>query len=322
MTEEILYPPDSKVQGDNMGPTWVLSAPDRSHVGPMNLAIRECHDTSGVPFIKKVPSINRTGVLFNFNHSMISNYIHYKAWDEITIPKLQWCNVFFSPLYAGIILCMCPANERHCYNVMPSLIGWKHTWNGPWCTKFALQYIGYLSLCQSHCHDELLGFDDTAIWLIETDWSWYLNNLIVWCCCHSDPSVWCHVPSKLCTWLQYNLILNYCLLTHWGRVTHICVSKLIIIGSDNGLAPGQRQAIIWTNAGKLIIGPLGTNFGGILIEILTLSFMKMRLKVSSVKRRPFFLGLNVLNHSHSISIDILLIQLHDLSCYDNLITWF
>ena len=37
-------------------------------------------------------------------------------------------------------------------------------------------------------------------------------------------------------------------LTHWGRVTHICVGKLAIIGSDNGLSPGRRQAIIWTNA--------------------------------------------------------------------------
>ena len=32
--------PDSKVNGANMGPTWVLSAPDGPHVGPMNLAIR------------------------------------------------------------------------------------------------------------------------------------------------------------------------------------------------------------------------------------------------------------------------------------------
>ena len=47
-------------------------------------------------------------------------------------------------------------------------------------------------------------------------------------------------------------------LAHWGRVTHICVSKLIIIGSDNGLPPGRRQAIIWTNADILLIGPLGT----------------------------------------------------------------
>ena len=76
-------------------------------------------------------------------------------------------------------------------------------------------------------------------------------------------------------------------LTHWGRVTHIYVSKLTIIGSDNGLSPDRRQAIIWTNAGLLLIGPLGTNFSEILIEILTFSFKKMRLKVSSAKRRPF-----------------------------------
>ena len=85
------------------------------------------------------------------------------------------------------------------------------------------------------------------------------------------------------------------ILSHWDRVTHICVGNLTIIGSDNGLSPGRRQAIIWTNAGILLIGPLGTNFSENLIEILTFSFTKMRLKVSSSKWRPFCLGLNVLN---------------------------
>ena len=32
---------DSKVHGANMGPTWVLSAPDGPHVGPMNLTIKQ-----------------------------------------------------------------------------------------------------------------------------------------------------------------------------------------------------------------------------------------------------------------------------------------
>ena len=84
------------------------------------------------------------------------------------------------------------------------------------------------------------------------------------------------------------------MLTHWGRVTHICVSKPTIIGSDNGLSPDRCQAIIWTNAGLLLIGPLGTNFSEILIEILAVSFKKMRLKVSPEKLRPFCLGLNML----------------------------
>ena len=80
-------------------------------------------------------------------------------------------------------------------------------------------------------------------------------------------------------------------LTHWGRVTHICVNKITIIGSDNGLSP----AITWTNVGILLIGPLGTNFGEMLIEIRTFSFKKIHLKMSSGKWRPSCLGLNVLN---------------------------
>ena len=84
------------------------------------------------------------------------------------------------------------------------------------------------------------------------------------------------------------------MLTHWGRVTHICVGKLTIIGSDNGLSPGRRQAIIWTNAEILLIGPLGTNFSENLIGIQIFSFKKMHLKMSSAKWRLFRLGLNEL----------------------------
>ena len=70
-------------------------------------------------------------------------------------------------------------------------------------------------------------------------------------------------------------------------------SDLTIIGSDNRLPPGRRQTIIWTNAGILLIGPLGTNFSEILAEIITFSFKKMYFKVSFAKWRPFCLGLNV-----------------------------
>ena len=77
-------------------------------------------------------------------------------------------------------------------------------------------------------------------------------------------------------------------------MTHICVSELIIIGSDNGLSPGRRQAIFLTNAGILLIIPLGTNFNEILIETYTFSFKKIHLKMSSGKWRPFCLGLSVL----------------------------
>ena len=92
--------------------------------------------------------------------------------------------------------------------------------------------------------------------------------------------------------LGHTVSLGHNELIHWGRVTHICVTRLTITGSDNGLSPERRQAIIWTNAGILLIGPLGTNFSENLIEILAFSFTKMRLKMSSAKWRPFCLGLN------------------------------
>ena len=54
----------------------------------------------------------------------------------------------------------------------------------------------------------------------------------------------------LTTWIKY--LASYkqhsckCeLLTHWGRVMHVCVSTLTIIGSDNGLSPGPGWVGLW-----------------------------------------------------------------------------
>ena len=94
-----------------------------------------------------------------------------------------------------------------------------------------------------------------------------------------------HYENDVCKFWQFHQGGSQ--LTHWGWVTHICVSKLTIIGSDNGLSPGRRQAIIWTNAGTLLIRPFGTNFSEILIGVQLFSFRKMELKMSSAKWRPF-----------------------------------
>ena len=107
-------------------------------------------------------------------------------------------------------------------------------------------------------------------------------------------TVWViHIKGKLVYAIGGPYLINS-YLTHWGRVAHICVRSLTVIASDNGLSPGRRQAIVWTNAWKLLIGPLGTNLSEILIEIHTFSSKKMHLKMSSGKWRPFCLGLNVL----------------------------
>ena len=71
-------------------------------------------------------------------------------------------------------------------------------------------------------------------------------------------------------------IQSGCVVTHWGQVTHIWVGNLTITGSDNGLSPGGRQAIILTNAWILLIEPIGKNFGEVLFEICIFSVKKMR----------------------------------------------
>ena len=76
-------------------------------------------------------------------------------------------------------------------------------------------------------------------------------------------------------------------------MTHTCVNKLSILGSDNGMSPGRRQAIIKTYAGALLIWPLETNFSEILTEINTFSFKKIHLKNVVWKMAAICLGLNV-----------------------------
>ena len=143
-------------------------------------------------------------------------------------------------------------------------------------------------------------------------WLWWIKS-------HSFANFFLNVTKSLWTGIQnhkkcvlpfhenYNQITIFALamtvalssesiVTHWGRVTHICVGNLSVIGSDNGLLPGRHQAIIWTSAGILLFGPLGTIFSEIVSEIYTFSLKKMHLKMASGKWRPCCLGLNVLIH--------------------------
>ena len=145
-----------------------------------------------------------------------------------------------------------------------------------------------------------------------TGFSWYLapsHYLNQWWFIvnksHRNTIQW-NLNKNTTTFIQENLNISsanckpYCsgfhVLTHCGRMTHICISTLTRHYSDNGLLPGRRQAIIWTNAGILLIGTFGTNFSEILIKICTFSFKKIHLKMSG-KWRPFCLGLNVLTHN-------------------------
>ena len=95
-------------------------------------------------------------------------------------------------------------------------------------------------------------------------------------------------------------------LTHWGQATHKCDSKLKSIGPDNGLSQGRRQAIIWNNAGILLIRTLGTNFCEIWNEVHSFSFKKVHLKMSSGTCVHFVLASmgehRCLTHVYSVSV--------------------
>ena len=74
---------------------------------------------------------------------------------------------------------------------------------------------------------------------------------------------------------------------------HICISKITIIGSDDGLSPGQCQAIIQTNAGILFIHTLGTNFSekwnikrNACIFIQENAFKNIICKMAAILSRP------------------------------------
>ena len=87
----------------------------------------------------------------------------------------------------------------------------------------------------------------------------------------------------------------YHISIYWGRVTHMCVSKLNIIAPYYGLSPGRHQAIsIWINAGILLTGLLGTTFSEICREIHAYALKKLHLKMSSAKWWQFRFRLSVL----------------------------
>ena len=114
----------------------------------------------------------------------------------------------------------------------------------------------------------------------------------------SSAKFWPFVSISICHWKSYwykviqlpvDILSVYHVLTKWRRFTHICTSKLTIIGSDNGLSP-----TVWTSAGILLIGPLATNFRETIIKFIHFKPRKCIWKCRLKKWRPSSLGLDVL----------------------------
>ena len=127
----------------------------------------------------------------------------------------------------------------------------------------------------------------TSEWNQENHPYCLIYNILILSCAMIRLFHTCYESARLFTYL----------LTHWGWMTHICVCKLSIISSNNGLqsSPGRRQGIIWTNAGILFTGLLRRNLSKILLKIHIFSFKNMHLKTSSRNWQLFCFGLNVLN---------------------------
>ena len=155
-------------------------------------------------------------------------------------------------------------------------------------TKISLQFIAHVKNCAKICSDRFVHTWVRTKWNCNHIWIVMKNMLVKWVSGpmrdgissrHDDVIKWKHVPRYQCqvpvTHLKkghpYILsadvrspnALKWLDLICWGRMTHICVSKLTNIGPDNGLSPGRRLAIIWTNAGMLLIRTLGINFSEI-----------------------------------------------------------
>ena len=122
----------------------------------------------------------------------------------------------------------------------------------------------------------------------------HLKMIALQCCFHMnitlDMQFTIIYNFSACTMTQTGTDTNS--LTHWGRVTHICIRKV----DHHCLAPTRHQTITRTNTGILLIGLLGTNFMEILIKIHTFSFKEMHLNIVPVKwQQPFCLSLNALS---------------------------
>ena len=147
-------------------------------------------------------------------------------------------------------------------------------WNGwnfqmTFCKQFIFMSHRYpMYIC--------LDFIKICSWMFDRQKS-ALIQVMTWChqaTTHYLSQCWCRCMAPYGVTRPLLIGAEWCIYTSVNEV---------IIGSDNGLSPGRHQAIIWTSAGILLIGPVGTNFNEILIEIDIFSVKKMHFKMSSAK---------------------------------------
>ena len=144
-----------------------------------------------------------------------------------------------------------------------------------------LRFLSMLRLERTPFHHKVVDPpNDTT--LTRNTWP-LINDKVIRTVENGNRTVLCYIlcfvgHRKNCHQANTNLSKTQIISTHWGQKTHICVSKLTITGPDNGLSPGRRQAIIWNNAGMLLIQTLGINVSEIIIKMNTFQLKGMYLK--------------------------------------------
>ena len=151
-------------------------------------------------------------------------------------------------------------SRPQCVNsVWPSVAIWQHTYGSILSQVMACCLMAPSHYLNQYSLKHQWGLVPFTLGQFNRKYSRYLSKMWVWKLPHFTEAKELNHHSNgwlVRTTAQQTQYKQYILLTHWGRVTHICLSKLTIIGSDNGLSPGRRQAIIWTNARISLIGPL------------------------------------------------------------------
>ena len=192
--------------------------------------------------------------IFDSCHCIYCKYTYGKWQSRSIIPVSRWAKSWYS---AGN---QCLAHSGKCRKHWSQYIGSV----APLCQQWS-----YISFALTHCNTLNSLRPSDAYMRRWSNHHWFREWLVAW----SAPShylnrCWNIVNRTLGNKLQWNLNRNLSIFIQenlfeivvwkmaailsrpqWvNSLRHICITNLIIIGSDSGLSPGWCQAIIWTNA--------------------------------------------------------------------------
>ena len=126
---------------------------------------------------------------------------------------------------------------------------WEESWPG--LVKFCKEYVR--DICFGTSAPELYFPTMLCTKKIGIYMKMYLND--IWRSLSKGCTFYLNNACLICRWYNYLHVVAFCCSEDIMQNDQWDLST--IVGSDNGLSPGRHQAIIWTNAMILLIGPFG-----------------------------------------------------------------